>query len=343
MSSQPDEVAQRLGHLAATDRFSLAPLYGGASDRWYFRLTGPLAERYHQPSLILMGVAPELNEMFDSYLRVRRCLARSGVPVPALFEAWTDEGILLLEDFGDLTMTGAVSASPERGAALYDEAIQLLVRVHDCADDPRDHCRAFDLHFDVEKFRYEFDFHVRRWVIGHWCSATPTRAEDAILSRTFHWISTTLAAEPRVFTHRDFQTSNLMVRDHAPHGRPRLGLTDFQDARQGLRQYDLASLLYDSYVDLTPAERERMTEAYCRLAGIPLTEGFRELLTVAAIQRKLHDAGAFVYTAAHRGKRDYLDYVPRTLCLATNLMAAVPQCREAAEVFGDYLARRNER
>jgi len=315
--------------------FTLLPLSGGASDRWYSRLVGPLAERYGRESLILMGIAPALKAMFESFLRVRRFLAAHSIPVPRLYAEWLGEGLVLLEDFGDLTMTQAVREAPERKRVLYDGAVALLGRIHACADDPRDPCPAFDLHFDVEKYRYEFEFHVRTWVIGHYCDAAPTPAESATLERAFDWISRTLAAEPRIFTHRDYQTSNLMVR---PEGT--LGLLDFQDARQGLRQYDLASLLYDSYVDFEESERDRLADAYCRLVfGAEATDDFARLLRVAAIQRKLHDAGAFVYAAAHRGKAEYLAFVPDTLRLATDLMATIPECREAAEVLSALAGR----
>jgi hypothetical protein len=342
MSPQPDEVFARLNRLTATDQFALVPLSGGASDRWYFRVTGPLAERYGRPFVVLMGIAPELNGMFDSYLRVRSCLARHDIPVPALHDVWMNDGMILLEDFGDLTVMHAAKVLPGHRAALYDCAIQLLAQVHQCPEDRGEPCPAFSLHFDVEKFQYEFDFHVRRWVIGHWCGFKPTSAEERTLTRAFDWISTTLAAEPRVFTHRDFQTSNLMVRNNPEHDAPQLGLIDFQDARQGLRQYDLASLLFDSYVEVTPAEREQLADLYGRRADVRITERFHRLLTVAAIQRKLHDAGAFIYAAAQRGKTEYLGHVPATLRLAIGLMMTVPRCREAGEVLADYLERRSK-
>ena len=65
-------------------------------------------------------------------------------------------------------------------------------------------------------------------------------------------IAEELAQRPRVFVHRDFQSQNIIIRNAQAH------LIDFQGMRPGLAEYDLASLLFDPYVDLSPAEREEL-------------------------------------------------------------------------------------
>ena len=60
----------------------------------------------------------------------------------------------------------------------------------------------------------------------------------------FEKISEHLAGQPRVFTHRDYHSRNLMADGL------RLGVIDFQDALMGPATYDLASLLRDAYIAL---------------------------------------------------------------------------------------------
>ena len=69
-----------------------------------------------------------------------------------------------------------------------------------------------------------------------------------------------LAGEPRRLLHRDFQSSNVMVRD----GRP--WLIDYQGLRWGVAEYDIASLLYDPYVDLEPSQRDFVRRGFLRRA-----------------------------------------------------------------------------
>ena len=61
--------------------------------------------------------------------------------------------------------------------------------------------------------------------------------------------------------HRDYHSRNLMLHDR------RLYIIDFQDARMGPDTYDLASLLRDSYVDLTEARVDELIRTYLGLEG----------------------------------------------------------------------------
>jgi aminoglycoside/choline kinase family phosphotransferase len=58
-------------------------------------------------------------------------------------------------------------------------------------------------------------------------------------------IAERLASLPRVLVHRDFQSQNIIIRNGHAY------LIDFQGMRPGLSKYDLASLLYDPYVELS--------------------------------------------------------------------------------------------
>src|SRR6202012_3566808 len=69
-------------------------------------------------------------------------------------------------------------------------------------------------------------------------------------------IAVQLAALPRCFVHRDFQSQNIVIKDEAA------CFIDFQGMRPGLPQYDLASLFYDPYVGLPAAERSALLDYY---------------------------------------------------------------------------------
>ena len=77
----------------------------------------------------------------------------------------------------------------------------------------------------------------------------PARVARVADAPVWEAIAQRLAAWPRVLVHRDFQSQNILIHDGQAH------LIDFQGLRPGLAHYDLASLLYDPYVRLSPAER----------------------------------------------------------------------------------------
>ena len=124
-----------------------------------------------------------------------------------------------------------------------------------------------------------------------------------------------LANEPRVLCHRDYHSRNLMVHGGSLH------IIDFQDARMGPDTYDLASLLRDSYVDITDVELDALVQSFLALKGPAVDAGeFRRRFDLMSLQRNLKALGTFGHQTATRGNQVYIQYIPRTLRHArTNL------------------------
>ena len=99
--------------------------------------------------------------------------------------------------------------------------------------------------FDVEKLTWELDFFVRHFLEGYrGCALTPPSATRSC--RGVESIAEELAVgAARAVSSRLSQPQPHAARRRACH------IIDFQDARMGPDTYDLASLLRDSYVDLT--------------------------------------------------------------------------------------------
>jgi len=127
-------------------------------------------------------------------------------------------------------------------------------------------------------------------------------------------IAEKLAKQSRVLVHRDFQSQNLLVRNGQAY------LIDFQGMRPGLAQYDLASLLYDPYVDLTAAERDELLEHYC--GGKPSGD-FRETLTLCAMQRLMQALGAYGFLGLVKEHKHFLQYIPKALESLREIVAEI--------------------
>src|SRR2546423_10254052 len=86
-----------------------------------------------------------------------------------------------------------------------------------------------------------------------------------------------LAGRPRLLVHRDFQSQNIIMRNGQAH------LIDFQGMRPGLAEYDLASLLFDPYVNFSRAEcEELLTDYEAKRAAAGETVATRSLPDVLA-------------------------------------------------------------
>jgi hypothetical protein len=324
-------VATRLPFRAALE--TLAPLPGDASNRRYFRM-GLSGGR----SAILMQLAePEAFKQSEEavsgtvattelpYLNVRRHLAKAGVAVPVLYHYDQRAGLLYLEDFGDLLLVQACrDGRSAETARLYHRAIETLVRIHTIATTPPDPgCIAFQRAFDVPLLMWEFDHFLEYGVVAR--HGKPMCADDFQPVRAeFQKIAELMAGQPRVFTHRDYHSRNLMVDGE------RLGVLDFQDALMGPAVYDLASLLRDAYIALDEALIDELIAAYLdRMdragAGLGDRASFRRLFDLTSIQRNLKAAGRFVYIDRVKKNPKFLADIPRVLGYVRRNLAKYPE------------------
>ena len=335
---------------------AVAPLSGDASNRRYYRLTlknGPVS------SLILMQLAdPEAFKASEEamgetsadvrelpFLNVRRSLAQAGVPVPALYFYDDAAGLLYLQDFGDVTLWHACTEGGTSAVhQYYPLAVDTLVRIHLRLTASRaDGCQAFSRSFDVPLLTWEFD-HFLEYGVRVRRDNKPMRADhERSIRDAFSTIAERMAGQPRVFTHRDFHSRNLMVDGD------RLGVLDFQDALLGPATYDLASLLRDSYVALDEAFLDRMIDRYITgmCAGLApdvqarmvLTDRaeFRRLFDFTSIQRNLKAVGRFVYIDRVKGNPKFLADVPRTLGYVRMTLEQYPEFSSLLRCLTPYI------
>jgi aminoglycoside/choline kinase family phosphotransferase len=301
----------------------LAPLTGDASNRRYFRVElagGPphslivmqLAspEAFKQSEEAVSGAAPTITEL--PFVNILLHLAKADVAVPTLYYYDKPAGLLYLEDVGNVTLAEACgnATSPDT-PELYRRAVDALVRLHLRATFPADPaCLAFGRAFDVPLLMWEFD-HFIEYGIEKRAGTVLPEAEREQIRTEMRKIAEVLADQPRVFTHRDYHSRNLMVQDE------RLRVLDFQDALMGPASYDLASLLRDSYLSLDEELIDELVVRYLEgraKAGAPLDRmTFQRLFDLTSIQRNLKAAGRFVYILLEKDNDRYLQYIPRTL------------------------------
>jgi hypothetical protein len=245
--------------------------------------------------------------------------------------------LLYLEDFGDLTLAEAVSRTDGPTVqSRYRQAIEVLVKMQDKATTPADpRCLAFQRSFDVPLLMWEFDHFLEYGVVAR--RGKPMCADDsAVIRQEFETIANMLACQPRVFTHRDYHSRNLMVDG------PRLGVLDFQDALMGPATYDLASLLRDAYIRLEESLVDDLVAYYLDQLGERFfvwtnRSAFRRLFDLTSIQRNLKAAGRFVYIDRVKGNPKYLADVPRVLGYVKRNLEKYPELQALRKHLTPYV------
>ncbi len=117
-----------------------------------------------------------------------------------------------------------------------------------------------------------------------------------------------------------------------------LVMLDFQDARMGPCQYDLASLLRDSYIqlpeDLVWKMVERFMERKQEREGTALDrEGFIRVFDFMTIQRNLKAVGTFAYQSVTRNNDGYMKYIAPTLGYVKNTLDRRPELNPLREAL----------
>jgi aminoglycoside/choline kinase family phosphotransferase len=288
----------------------VVPLTGDASDRRYFRILLADGE-----SVVLALHAGPIDFASLPFANVAELLHQIPLPVPRILGHSDTDGLIALEDLGDVTLQAHLGAAPTtEHAALCREAVALIEQLQRRgAELASERYIPYGIAFDVEKLTWELDFFVRHFVQGY-RSRTLSAAERALLSDEWRSIAEELAAETRVLCHRDYHSRNLMLH------RGRLYIIDFQDARMGPDTYDLVSLLRDSYVDLSDRELDELIAYFLALKGSGDAAAFRRRFDMMALQRNLKALGTFGYQTIARANPVYIQYIPRTLrYVKTNL------------------------
>jgi len=322
---------------APTRPVRISELAGDASTRRYFRVTLPAGAPY--PSLVLMQYPDEIPAGEElPFVNVHRYMKAAGVPVPEIHHAVPEARLIFLEDAGDVMLEGAVRSakSAEEYLPLYEECVEILVRIQ------QEGTKALDgkaipsrLAFDVRKFSEEIDFFFEH-AVREYGGIPLSEKEERAIEDLFLPFLEEMAALPRVLTHRDYHSRNVMVLDPAPSGRRGLRILDFQDARMGNAFYDLCSLLRDSYATHPEKAVGHLCYAYRHASSSGLKQAwgdpasFEYRLDIASLQRNVKAIGTFGNQARNRGKTFYLRFIPPTAAYLTANFERNPRMRPLA-------------
>ncbi|ABK43480.1 aminoglycoside phosphotransferase [Magnetococcus marinus MC-1] len=285
---------------------------GDASFRRYYRLVD-------NPSRIVMDAPPD-KEDSHPFVAIAGFLREHGVLAPQVLQADYEQGLFLLEDFGDITFARALQqgVAPER---LYGAAVDALLTLQ--ATPLEGGTVAHQRAFDPPLFAYEASL-LTEWYIPGVMGYTLSGAEQAEFKRAFDELLRPILAQPQVLVHRDYHSRNLMWLEG------QVGVLDFQDAVMGPITYDLASLLRDCYVAWDRPFRHAMMQQWLsgatqRLGYAPTWASFERAFDWMAIQRNLKAVGIFGRLALRDGKFAYLDDVPRTMGYVWETLARYPE------------------
>lgn len=315
--------------------FSATPLFGDASGRQYFRID------FGKETAILMKVADVIpgefgrGDSYNDFIEIRALFESSGLNVPKLYSSIPEHKVLLLEDLGDETLFKAIEKEKRSKIRYLRFAIDMLSQMQKALyernrfDSPADK-RIFDTKLFMDEFYHFFEYMIAKRVYDK-----PFKGVWPKLEKKFKGISHELSVLPYIFSHRDFQSKNIMIKDGKGF------LIDFQDALMAPAVYDLVSLLRDSYVVLSDSEVEILLKYYWDTNSVAPDlfsgfDAFERTFYLQTLQRKMKDAGRFIYLNQVKGKEWFIPYVVPTLGYVKSTLIKL-EMNNILEILGPFV------
>lgn len=249
----------------------------------------------------------------ENFTPLARFLARAGVPAPRILLDLPDQRFFVMEDLGTRDLLAAVKdASPARLRRLYHPVLELAARLHTRAHKLARRVKPpLQTSFDPALWTWEHNL-FREQFLERVHKLTPEQC--APILRDLAGVAARLHAAPPSLVHRDFQSTNVILRREGP------AIIDFQGMRFGPAAYDVASLLADPYVMLPAAVQDALVNDYAELTG---DAGILDLFPCAAIQRLAQALGAYGRLGSAAATRRFLQYIPPALAMMERLAARV--------------------
>lgn len=302
-----------------TNKFQVMQLAGDASSRRYSRVING------DSTFVLMSWEPFTDDGKYPFLNILSHFAKHNVQVPEVVAKAPALGLVLLEDLGDLTLERKFWENQNQKSALpfYKLSLDELIKIHyPATKDSSANCVAFKVAFNVEKLLWEMNYGLEH-LVEKFCKISVSDKLRDELSSIFIDICTQLHNEPKRICHRDYHARNIMLSA----GQTRI--IDFQDARMGPIQYDLVSLLHDSYVDLNDISRQELIEYYLSktrdFTDAPIHhDSFYAIFRLQMIQRCFKACGSFSSFYNMREDKRYLKYLQPTITKVIDTLDQYP-------------------
>src|SRR2546430_3145877 len=309
------------------DEINIAPIEKGGSDRKFYRVRCSADQ-----SLILVKYNLEREEN-RHYVEIAQFLEKHDIRAPRIYFHDADEGLIWLEDLGERDLYSYRDESWLVRRAFYESALDQIAALHAL---PESVCIEMEQHlpaeFNSELYLWEQNYFFEN-CLGRIFKMEKTKLAQLASLPALQEIADRLASFPRVLVHRDFQSQNIIIRNSQSY------LIDFQGMRPGLAEYDLASLLYDPYVDLSESERAELTAYYRGRQlenGITIDGDFDLKLRLCAMQRVMQALGAYAFLGLVKGHKHFLEYIPSALRLLRAVVANIDDLQPLEKFIGQF-------
>ena len=285
----------------------LKKLSGDASFRSFYR-----NKNSKQSSIIVYSKKEKKNNLLI-YTAINNLLIKKNLSAPKLIKNNYNKNFIEIEDFGDLTVFQFLSKKKENQLFYYKKIIFLLNRIQKIKTKKIKTFINTEYKIPIysnEKLINEANLFLK-WYLPKIIKGKKN-TEKKKLSEIFKKLLNKLNYKKKVFVHRDFHVSNIMITKKG------LGLIDSQDAVFGNVAYDLASLIDDVRLKTNKNLKEKIFNEFIKNNKSLDKDKFRNDFEILSVLRNFKIIGIFSRLSKRDKKHQYLKLIPHAWKLIEN-------------------------
>lgn len=239
---------------------------------------------------------------FERWFKIRKLLNKIKFPVPSVFDVSFKSKKAIIEFCGEYSLYDYSKFSEKsKLEILYKKIIDKVVLLHKKKLDNYLKNNIFkDYVFSKDYFLWETRYFYENFLKGYKKIDLPYEYFENVFEKLAEISS---KFEKRIL-HRDLQSQNILISKNN-----QIKFIDFQSARLGPPGYDIASLLWDPYINLTDDLRSNLLNYYKEKMSKSLPADFDESLKYLKAQRHFQAIGAYSFLGLKRGKKHFLKFI----------------------------------
>ena len=296
-------------------KFKILPITGDASFRSFFRIITK------KSSKIIVVAKKEKYKNLIAYLAINNFLKKNKILAPRLFEYNFEKGIIVIEDFGDLSFYKVIIKKKNK-LKIYKKLVDLLIKIQKIKPKQKIKSIVGKSHiikkYSIKHLNQEsdlfFDWYLPLFLNRKEALNVKTKAKKFLKD-----LYSKLNFSNSFFVHRDYHVQNLMKVGN------KIGIIDSQDALIGNPAYDLVSLIDDVRIKTSTKLKNQIYSYYLEKSSKIFrinSKKFLQDFNVLSVQRSLKIIGIFSRLFKRDQKKRYLRLIPYTWKLLEMRMAS---------------------
>ncbi len=289
-------------------REHLKKITGDASFRTFFR------KKNKTNSSIIVYAKKEKFQNLLVYDAINKILIKNKILAPILYKENYKKNNIEIQDFGNNTIYKILKKKKVNKFRFFKRILEVLNQIQSIKDNKV-------LNFKRGKYfipKYDSKILVREahlfcdWYVKEKLPNNMQKKFNYKFKKIVRKLSSNLKLKNRVFVHRDFHVSNLMLFNK------QIAVIDSQDAHFGNKAYDLASLIDDVRFKTSTQFKNRIYKMYINNQSLLEKKNFKNDFEILSVLRNLKIIGIFTRLAVRDKKRNYLKLIPYAWKLIEN-------------------------